>query len=209
MVDLGALRAAITDGDQGRAVSLTKEALAAGIDAATILNDGLIAGMAVMGVRFRNNEVYIPEVLVASRAMKMAMEVLHPVLAKTSAQPAGKVLLGTVQGDLHDIGRKLVAMMLRGSGFEVIDLGVDVSAETFVERARSTGAQIVGMSALLTTTMPAMEKVIKALKDSGCRARTMVGGAPVTQAFADKIGADAYGEDAIKAVELAKTLIKQ
>jgi 5-methyltetrahydrofolate--homocysteine methyltransferase len=208
MADLIALREAITEGDQGRAVSLTKEALVKGVDAAAILSDGLIAGMAVIGVRFRNNEVYIPEVLVASRAMKLAMEVLDPVLAKTNSRPAGKVLIGTVQGDLHDIGRKLVAMMLRGAGFEVIDLGVDVSAETFVERARSTDAQIVGMSALLTTTMPAMEKVVKALKDSGCRARTMVGGAPVTQAYAERIGADVYGEDAIHAVDLAKALLK-
>ncbi len=208
MADLSALREAITEGDQGRAVSLTREALARGVDAGAILSDGLIAGMAVMGVRFRNNEVYIPEVLVASRAMKMAMEVLDPILARTSSRPAGKVVLGTVQGDLHDIGRKLVAMMLRGAGFEVIDLGVDVSAETFVERARSTGAQIVGMSALLTTTMPAMEKVVKALKDSGCKARTMIGGAPVTQAYAERIGADAYGEDAIHAVDLAKALLK-
>jgi 5-methyltetrahydrofolate--homocysteine methyltransferase len=208
MADLDALREAITEGDQGRAVLLTREALAKGLDAGIILSDGLIAGMAVMGVRFRNNEVYIPEVLVASRAMKMAMEVLDPILAKANSRPAGKVVLGTVQGDLHDIGRKLVAMMLRGAGFEVIDLGVDVSAETFVERTRSTGAQIVGMSALLTTTMPAMEKVVKALKDSGCKARTMIGGAPVTQAYADRIGADAYGENAIKAVDLAKDLLK-
>ena len=208
MADLNALREAIVEGDQGRAVRLTKDALASGLDAGTILNDGLIAAMAAMGVRFRNNEVYIPEVLVASRAMKMAMEVLSPILGQSRGQPAGKVLLGTVQGDLHDIGRKLVAMMLRGAGFEVIDLGVDVSAETFVERTRNTGARLVGMSALLTTTMPAMEKVIKALRDAGCNVKTMVGGAPVTQAYADRIGADAYGEDAIQAVELAKALLK-
>ena len=208
MADLRALSQAIVEGDRGRAVALTSEALAAGVDPKTILNDGLIAGMNVIGGCFRNNEVYIPEVLVASRAMKMAMEVLSPKLAEAKFQAAGKVVLGTVQGDLHDIGRKLVAMMLRGGGFEVIDLGVDVAAETFVESAKKSGAKIVAMSALLTTTMPAMEKVIKALKDAGCDVKTVVGGAPVTKAYADRIGADAYGEDAMVAADLARELLK-
>jgi len=208
MAELKALSQAIVDGDRGRAVSLTKEALAAGLDPRTILNDGLIAGMNVIGQRFRNNEVYIPEVLVASRAMKMAMEALSPPLAEAKFQAACKVVLGTVQGDLHDIGRKLVAMMLRGGGFEVIDLGVDVATETFVDSAKKSGAKIVAMSALLTTTMPAMERVIRALKDAGCDVKTMVGGAPVTKAYADRIGADAYGEDAMVAVDLARELAK-
>jgi 5-methyltetrahydrofolate--homocysteine methyltransferase len=208
MADLKALSEAITEGDQGKAVSLTKEALARGVSARVILDEGLIVGMSVMGARFRNNEVYIPEVLVASRAMKVAMDILAPKLGEDRGEVRGKVLLGTVQGDLHDIGRKLVAMMLRGAGFEVIDLGVDVSPETFVEQARSSGAQIVAMSALLTTTMPAMEKVIKALKDAQCNVKTMVGGAPVTKAYAEKIGADAYGGDAIVAVDVAKALLK-
>jgi 5-methyltetrahydrofolate--homocysteine methyltransferase len=208
MVDLKALREAITEGDQGKAVLLTKEALARGVSPRTILDEGLIAGMSMMGARFRNNEVYIPEVLVASRAMKVAMDILAPKLGEDRGEVKGKVLLGTVQGDLHDIGRKLVAMMLRGAGFEVIDLGVDVSPETFVEQARSTGAQIVAMSALLTTTMPAMEKVIKALKDARCNVKTMVGGAPITKAYAEKVGADAYGADAIVAVDVAKALLK-
>jgi 5-methyltetrahydrofolate--homocysteine methyltransferase len=206
MANLKTLAEAVYLGDQAKVVSLTKEALAQGIHPMVILNDGLIAGMNDIGVRFRRNEVYIPEVLVAARAMKMAMEVLAPLLAQVASRPQAKVVIGTVHGDLHDIGRKLVAMMLRGGGFEVIDLGVDVAAETFVEQARATGARIVAMSALLTTTMPAMEQAIKALKDSGYDARTMVGGAPVTQDYATKIGADGYAPDAVSAVDVAKRL---
>jgi len=207
MADLKALSEAIIKGDQGKAVAITKEALAEGLGPKSILNDGLIAGMNVVGTRFKSNEIYIPEVLIAARAMKMAMEVLAPKLAEAGVKPIAKVMIGTVQGDLHDIGKNLVVMMLKGAGFEVIDLGVDVTAEKFVEHAKSTGAKVIGMSALLTTTMPAMEKVIRALKDAGCNVKTMIGGAPVTQAYADKIGADGYAADAASAVDVAKALL--
>jgi 5-methyltetrahydrofolate--homocysteine methyltransferase len=198
----------IIKGDQVGAVSLVREALANGTNPKTILNDGLIAGMAVVGTRFKKNEVYIPEVLIAARAMKMAMEVLAPKLAEAGVKPIGKVIVGTVQGDLHDIGKNLVVMMLKGAGFEVIDLGVDVKPEIFLEAARKTGAPIVGLSALLTTTMPAMETVVRALRGSGLGVKTMVGGAPVTRGYAEKIGADGYAADAASAVDVAKHLMK-
>jgi len=177
MADLKALADAIIKGDQNAAAEMTKAALQENTPAESVLNEGLIAGMDIIGDRFKKNEVYIPEVLIAARAMKMAMEI------------------------------NLVAMMLKGAGFEVIDLGVDVSPEKFVEQAKATGTQLVGMSALLTTTMPAMEKTIKALKDAGVSAKVMIGGAPVTQGYADKIGANGYAADAASAVDLAKSLI--
>jgi 5-methyltetrahydrofolate--homocysteine methyltransferase len=209
MPNLKSLAEAVAMGDQTRVVLLTKDALAHGVDPQVILNEGLIAGMSDIGQRFRSNEVYIPEVLVAARAMKMAMELLAPLLAEAKGQAVARVVIGTVHGDLHDIGRKLVAMMLRGGGFEVIDLGVDVASETFVEQARSTRAQIVAMSALLTTTMPAMERVVSALKAAGCDAKIMVGGSPVTQAYAVKIGADGYAPDACSAVDVARSLVSR
>ena len=207
MADLKALADAIIKGDQNAAVEITKAALQEGTTAKSVLDEGLIAGMDVVGGRFKKNEIYIPEVLIAARAMKMSMEILEPELVKAGVKPVGKFLIGTVQGDLHDIGKNLVAMMLKGAGFEVIDLGVDVGPEKFVEQAGSTGVQLIGMSALLTTTMPGMEKTIKALKDAGVSARVMIGGAPVTQGYADKIGADGYTPDAASAVDLAKTLV--
>jgi 5-methyltetrahydrofolate--homocysteine methyltransferase len=207
MADLKALADAVIKGDQATAVNITKAALGDGTAPKTILDQGLIAGMDVVGVRFKKNEMYIPEVLIAARAMKMAMQVLEPELAKAGVEPIGKLVIGTIQGDLHDIGKNLVAMMLKGAGFEVIDLGVDVSPEKFVETARSKGAQLVGMSALLTTTMPRMEKTIAALKAAGVPAKVMIGGAPVTQNFADKIGAQGYAPDAATAVDLAKRLV--
>ena len=207
MADLKALADAIIKGDQNAAAEMTKAALQENTPAESVLNEGLIAGMDIIGDRFKKNEVYIPEVLIAARAMKMAMEILEPELVKAGVEPAGKFLVGTTQGDLHDIGKNLVAMMLKGAGFEVIDLGVDVSPEKFVEQAKATGTQLVGMSALLTTTMPAMEKTIKALKDAGVSAKVMIGGAPVTQGYADKIGANGYAADAASAVDLAKSLI--
>ncbi|OHB54257.1 MAG: methyltransferase [Planctomycetes bacterium GWF2_50_10] len=207
MADLKALSEAIIRGDQKTAVEITKAAINENMGPEKILTEGLIAGMNVIGARFKKNEVYIPEVLIAARAMKMAMEILEPKLVAAGVKPVGKAMIGTVQGDLHDIGKNLVAMMLKGAGFEVIDMGVDVSPEKYVEQAKATGAQIIGMSALLTTTMPAMEKSIKALKDAGVKAKIMIGGAPVTQAYADKIGADGYSADAASAVDLAKSLI--
>ena len=207
MADLKALADAVIKGDQSTAVEITKAALEEGTLAKSVLNDGLIAGMDVIGGRFKKNEVYIPEVLIAARAMKMAMEFLEPELVKAGVKPIGKCLIGTVQGDLHDIGKNLVAMMLKGAGFEVIDLGVDVNPDKFVEEVKAQGVQVVGMSALLTTTMPGMEKAIKAIKDAGVSAKIMIGGAPVTQGYADKIGADGYAADAASAVDIAKSLV--
>ncbi|MHC4124042.1 MAG: corrinoid protein [Planctomycetota bacterium] len=207
MADLKALADAIIKGDQNTAVEVTKAAISEGMKAKTILEEGLIEGMGIIGNRFKNNEVYIPEVLIAARAMKSAMEILEPELVKAGVEPVGKFLIGTVQGDLHDIGKNLVAMMLKGAGFEVIDLGVDITPDKFVEQAKSSGAGLIGMSALLTTTMPAIEKTIKALKDAGISAKVMIGGAPVTQAYADKVGADGYAADAASAVDAAKSLI--
>ncbi len=207
MADLQALGDAIIKGDQKTAVDITKQAIDEGMPPATILADGLIAGMNVIGVRFKANEVYIPEVLIAARAMKMAMEILEPKLVEAGVKPLGKAMVGTVQGDLHDIGKNLVVMMLKGAGFEVVDAGVDVTPDVFVEKAKESGVQVVGLSALLTTTMPAMEKTIQAIKDAGLSVKTMVGGAPVTQAYADKIGADGYAADAASAVDIAKTLL--
>ncbi|MEJ5258726.1 MAG: corrinoid protein [Anaerohalosphaeraceae bacterium] len=207
MADLKALAQAVIDGNPTEAVRLTKQALEEGLSPKTILNEGLIAGMDVVGVRFKANEIYIPQVVIAGRAMKMAMELLEPKLAAAGVDPIGKAVIGTVQGDLHDIGKNLVAMMLKGAGFKVEDLGVDVDPETFVEKAKSTNAQIVGLSALLTTTMTAMDKTIQAIREAGLSCKVMVGGAPVTQNFADKIGADGYAPDAASAVDLAKSLL--
>lgn len=207
MADLKMLSEAIIKGDQKTAVDITKAALDEGTEPETILADGLIAGMNVIGVRFKANEVYIPEVLISARAMKMAMEVLEPRLVEAGVKPLGKAVIGTVQGDLHDIGKNLVMMMLKGAGFEVLDLGTDVSPDVFVEKTRESNAQLVGLSALLTTTMPSMEKTIQAIRDAGMTVKTMVGGAPVTQAYADKIGADGYAADAATAVDVAKNLL--
>jgi 5-methyltetrahydrofolate--homocysteine methyltransferase len=207
MADLKALAEAVIKGDANEAVTITKEAIGEQIPAGKILNEGLVAGMDVVGVRFKNNEIYIPEVLIAARAMKMAMQILEPELVKAGVKPVGSFVVGTVQGDLHDIGKNLVAMMMKGAGFEVIDLGVDVATDKFVERVKSSGAQLVGISTLLTTTMPSMEKTLKAIKNSGLKAKVLVGGAPVTQSYADKIGADGYAPDAASAVDVAKRLI--
>lgn len=207
MADLKALAEAVIKGDPNTAVTITKQAIAEKMPAGDILKSGLIAGMDTVGLRFKNNEIYIPEVLIAARAMKMAMQVLEPELVKAGVKPVGKFVIGTVQGDLHDIGKNLVAMMMKGAGFEVIDLGVDVTSGKFVEKTKATGAQIVGMSTLLTTTMPKMEKTLKELRSAGLKTKVMIGGAPVTQNYADKIGADGYAADAATAVDVAKRLI--
>jgi 5-methyltetrahydrofolate--homocysteine methyltransferase len=207
MADLKALADAVINGDQKTALEITKAALEEGTAAKDVLDNGLIAGMDVVGERFKKNEIYIPEVLISARAMKTAMAVLEPELVKAGVEPVGKLLIGTVQGDLHDIGKNLVAMMLKGAGFEVIDLGVDVGPEKFVEQVKAAKAQLIGMSALLTTTMPGMERTIKAVKDAGIPVKVMIGGAPVTQDYADRIGADGYAPDAASAVDLAKSLV--
>ena len=208
MADLRALADAIIQGDQNTTAEITRAALDEGLAAKRILDEGLIGGMDTVGSRFKNNEIYIPEVLMAARAMKSALQLLEPELARAGVEPIGRFLIGTVQGDLHDIGKNLVAMMLRGAGFEVTDLGVDVTAEQFIEQAGAADSQlIIGMSTLLTTTMPAMEKTIKALQQAGISAKVMIGGAPVTQNYADKIGADGYADDAATAVDVAKNLL--
>ncbi|MCX8053128.1 MAG: corrinoid protein [Armatimonadetes bacterium] len=201
---------AIINGKAPDAKAITESALAEGMAPGEILNNGLVAGMNVVGEKFKNNEFYVPEVLIAARAMKTAMEVLRPHLAKSGVEPAGRVAIGTVRGDLHDIGKNLVAMMLEGAGFEIKDLSVDVKPEQFVEAAKN-GADIVAMSALLTTTMPAMKDTIEALEAEGVRdrVRIMIGGAPVTQNYCDEIGADGYAPDAASAVDKAKELLKK
>ena len=188
--------------------SLTEQALTEGIAAEAILNDGLLAGMNVIGEKFKNNEVYVPEVLVAARAMNMGVEVLKPHLAAEGVKAKGKVCIGTVQGDLHDIGKNLVRMMMEGKGLEVVDLGTDVSPETFVETAINEGCQIICCSALLTTTMDAMERVVKLAEEKGIRdkVKIMIGGAPVTEAYREKIGADVYTSDAASAADAAVKL---
>ena len=196
-------------GDNNRVDQLTKEALEAGFSANTILDDGLIAGMAIVGVKFRDNLIFVPEVLVAARAMKAGMAHVDPILSASGIEPVGTVIMGTVKGDLHDIGKNLCIMMLSGSGFTVIDLGVDTSPEEFIEAVEKNEAGILGMSALLTTTMPNMGRTIDAFEEVEMReqVKIMVGGAPLSQEFADDMGADGYGKDAISCVELAKTFV--
>lgn len=207
MAELKELAKAVIDGDQNRAVELTRAALAEGVQVKAILDDGLIGGMNTIAEMWKNNEIYIPEVLIAARAMKGAMEILEPELVKAGVEPAGKCVMGTVKGDLHDIGKNLVVMMLKGAGFDVVDLGVDVSPEKFVEQARTSRPQIVGMSTLLTTTMPSMENTIKALRSATVPVKVIIGGAPVTQGYADRIGADGYAPDAASAVDMVKGLV--
>ncbi len=183
-----------------------QQALDAGEAPGSILTNGLLAGMGVIGERFKKNEVYVPEVLIAARAMKAGMEVLQPKLADAGVEPVGVAVIGTVKGDLHDIGKNLVGMMLEGAGFKVVDLGIDVEPGKFVEAAKENKAAVVGVSALLTTTMTNMKAVVEAIKASDVAAKVMIGGAPVTQAFCDEIGADGYAPDAASAADLAKSL---
>ncbi len=185
---------------------LVAEALAEGKDVKEILEKGMIAGMAIIGEKFKNNQIYVPEVLIAARAMNKGMAVLEPAMVKAGVEPLGTVVIGTVKGDLHDIGKNLVGMMFKGAGFKVVDLGTDVSPEKFAEAAKDSNACIVGLSALLTTTMPSMRDSIEAIRAAGSKAKVMIGGAPVTQAYADEIGADAYTPDAATAVEVGKKL---
>ena len=186
---------------------LTQKAIDEGLAVEDILTNGLIGGMGVIGERFKKNECYVPEVLIAARAMKAGMSLLKPLLADSDIEPLGTILIGTVKGDLHDIGKNLVCMMLEGAGFNVVDAGIDVTPEKFVELAKENNCQVIGMSALLTTTMPVMESIVKAVKDAGLDAKTMIGGAPVTQKYADDIGADGYSADAASAVDKAKELL--
>lgn len=208
MFNYDELTSALISGKAPVVKELTEKALAEGESPQDVLTKGLVAGMNVVGQRFKNNEFYVPEVLIAARAMKNGMEILRPQLVATGVEPVAKVAIGTVRGDLHDIGKNLVAMMMEGAGFEIMDLGVDVKPEQFVEAVKN-GAGLVCLSALLTTTMPAMGETINALKDAGARdsAKIMIGGAPVTQNYADEIGADGYAPDAASAVDSAKSLL--
>ena len=189
---------------------LVKEALGKGYTASTVLDDGLLGGMAIVGVKFRDNIIFVPEVLIAARAMKAGMAHIEPILSASGVKPLGTVIMGTVKGDLHDIGKNLCIMMLRGAGFIVHDLGVDTAPAEFVDAVQQHNAELVGMSALLTTTMPNMGRTISAFEEAGLRdnVRIMVGGAPVTQEFADEMGADGYGENAVECVDKAKELLK-
>ncbi len=193
--------------DEKGVVRLVQAEVDAGTDISQILNDGLIAAMDEVGRLFSEGELFVPEMLKAAQAMKAGLEILKPLLVQGGAEPKGTVVIGTVKGDLHDIGKNLVAMMMEGAGFRVIDLGVDVDADRFLAEAEANGADVICLSALLTTTMPAMERTVKTVRDRGRRYKTMVGGAPVTPAFAEKIGADGYSDDAPGAVELARRLL--
>ncbi|MGO9584562.1 MAG: corrinoid protein [Acidimicrobiales bacterium] len=208
MAVLDELREAMVDGQSKQAVAKVNEGLDEGIDAGTLLREGLIAGMAEVGQLYEDGEIFVPEMLVAARAMTAALAVLKPHLVEQGVESSGKVAIGTTQGDLHDIGKNLVAMMLEGSGYEIVDLGVDVPAEKFIQAIRE-GADVVAMSALLTTTMTNMQTAIEAIKEAGLReqVRIIIGGAPITKAYADEIGADGYAEDASSAVRLVKEVL--
>lgn len=209
MVDLDNISEALQRGDAEKVEELVKKSLEENLAPKKILEDGLIKGMGIIGAKFKKNEVYVPEVLIAARAMHAGMNILKPKLIETGVKNIGVVAIGTVKGDLHDIGKNLVKMMLEGAGFEVIDLGIDVSVDKFVEAVKEHKPNIIAMSALLTTTMVNMPEVIKALEAAGLREKVkiMIGGAPITQNYADQIGADGYSPDAASAVDNAKTFI--
>ena len=209
MAELSELSAAILDGDMESAKKLTQQLLDQGVAPSAIVNNGLIVGMNEVGRLFKANEYFVPEVLISARAMKGAMEMVRPLLAVGESSSVGTVVIGTVQGDLHDIGKNLVGMMLEGAGFEIIDLQTDVAPNKFVDAVKEHKPTIVAMSALLTTTMTAMKSTIEALKEAGVRenVKIMVGGAPVTQKFADEIGADGFAPEAATATEVAKALV--
>ena len=210
MSKLEELATAVTKGKSKLVPNLVKECLAEGIEPTTILNVGMIDAMGIVGEKFKNNEIFVPEMLVAARAMKKGVEVLKPAMAGDASVSIGKYVLGTVAGAVHDIGKNLVGLMIESAGFEVIDLGVDVPKEKFIEAVKNDPeVKIVGLSALLTTTMPAMKETVEALIEAGCKnqVKIMVGGAPITQEFADEIGADCYTQDAASAAAAAKALI--
>ena len=203
------IAAALIEGEHETVDQLSKQALDENIEALEIMDDGLIAGMGIVGIKFRENFIFVPEVLSCARAMKAGMAHIEPILSEAGVEKAGTVVMGTVKGDLHDIGKNLCIMMLRGSGFDVVDLGGDTSADDCIDAGAEQDATLVGMSALLTTTMPNMGKTIEAFIDADLRddVRFMVGGAPVTREFADDMGADGYGKDALACVSLAKELV--
>jgi 5-methyltetrahydrofolate--homocysteine methyltransferase len=203
------LSQALINGNAPKTRELTQKAIADGVAPGKVLNEGLVVGMNEVGRRFKNNEFYVPEVLIAARAMHAAMDVIKPLLVGSDVKPAASIAVGTVKGDLHDIGKNLVAMMLEGAGFDVIDMGVDASPDKFLATVREKKPDLIGLSALLTTTMPSMKATIQALKEAGVRdqVKVMIGGAPVTQRYADEIGADGYAPDAASAVDIARQLL--
>ena len=209
MIDKVKFYAILSQGKMDQMKKLTQESIDAGESAETILKEGLIPAMDQVGVKFKNSELFIPEVLIAARAMHAAMSILKPILSKSTSTLAAKIIIGTVKGDLHDIGKNLVIMMLEGGGFEVVDLGIDVPAQKFIESINEHHPQVVGMSALLTTTMREMKNTIQAIEGAGLRrqVRMIVGGAPLTEKFAREIGADGYAKDATSAVDLVKFLL--
>jgi corrinoid protein of di/trimethylamine methyltransferase len=210
MPDLNKLYEAILNGDQKTSAAVTQEALAANIDPMELVSRYMVPAMDEVGSRFECEEYFVPELLLSARAMKAALELVRPLLVERGAEPAGRVVIGTVKGDLHDIGKNIVAAMLEGGGFEVVDLGADVSAEKFIAAVQERKPHLVCLSALLTVTMPSMKTIIEAMAAAGVRdsVKVMVGGAPLTQEFADQIGADGYGENASVAVTLARRLMQ-
>jgi len=209
MADFKGIAEALIAGDAGKVKDLVQAAMDEGVASQKILDEGLISGMEVVGIRFKNCEIYVPEVLVSARAMHAGMDILEPALAKSGVKARGTFVVGTVKGDLHDIGKNLVAMMLKGAGWKVVDLGVDVDAEKYVQTAIDVNADVIGLSALLTTTMVNMKSVIELVKNKDCNAKIVVGGAPLTQSYADEIGANGYAPDAATAVEIVNKLVKK
>jgi 5-methyltetrahydrofolate--homocysteine methyltransferase len=208
MPQLTDLTTAVAAGKRTDTVRLTEELLAAGLTPSDIVEQGLVPGMAIVGDQFKRNEIFVPEMLVAARAMKEALKILEPLLASAGIKPKYTAIIGTVQGDLHDIGKNLISMMWRGANCAVIDLGTNVTPDRYVAAAKEHGANLIGLSALLTTTMPAMKETVRLLKEAGLsNAKIMVGGAPITQSFADEIGADGYASDAGTAVDIARQLV--
>ena len=209
MQDLKQLHDAVLQGDAKTAKTVTEQALATGVDPLALVQDYMMPAMAEVGRRFESNEYFVPELLISARAMKAALELIRPLLVASGTEPVGRVALGTVRGDLHDIGKNLVGAMLEGGGYEVIDLGVNVTPEQFVAAVKEKNANIVAMSALLTTTMPAMKTTIDALQQAGVRqqVKVLIGGAPITRKYAEEIGADGYSESAAGAVAAAKALV--
>lgn len=209
MPDLKQLYESVVSGDAKATQALTKQALADGVDPLKLVNDYMVPAMDEVGRRFEANEYFVPELLISARAMKSALELIRPLLTARGDQPLGRVAIGTVKGDLHDIGKNLVGSLLEGGGFEVIDLGVNVTPEKFIATINEKKANIIAMSALLTTTMPSMKTTIDALKQAGVRekVKVLIGGAPITQKYADEIGADGYSENAVGAVALAKKAV--
>jgi 5-methyltetrahydrofolate--homocysteine methyltransferase len=206
---LDEMNISVIEGNPDKVNELVRQALDQEVEVKTILNEGLIAAMDVVGRRFESGELFIPEMLMAGETMTRGLEILRPLLKESGVKPQGIVVIGTVAGDMHSVGKSLVSMMMEGAGFKIIDLGVDVSPEQFVKSVKEEDAQLVGMSALLTTTMPSMKATIEALKEAGLldKVKTLIGGAPVTQEYADKIGADGYAPDAITAVNKAREFL--